>query len=255
MNVRSRVARASVDNLSEATEEENVTDYVAFDLETTGISSFRDVPVSYGFVEHHRVDGGLTTLYDGGLINPGVEIPLGAAAIHGITDDMVRDAMPLEEAVELIAARLSTLWASGGVSVGMNVGYDLTMVDSLCRRLGVATLEDRGGVGAVMDILVLDRHFDKWRKGARKLTDLCRHYGVDLRDAHSASADAEASLFVFEAMLDRFPEIEKLSIEDVSTTLAAWYQEWLASFSLYLEKKGEAPISPGRYAWPLHLDE
>ncbi|MFY9783843.1 MAG: exonuclease domain-containing protein [Acidimicrobiales bacterium] len=228
--------------------------YVGFDLETTGISSFRDVPVSYGFVEHRHDQSGITTLRDGGLVNPGVLIPASASAIHGITDDMVADAPFLKETVELIADRLSAIWSSRDVVVGMNVGYDLTMVDALCHRLELPSLEDRGVVGSVMDILVLDRHFDKWRKGPRKLTDLCRHYGVTLGSAHSAAADAEASLEVFEAMLTKFSAIGKIPWADVNDTLRAWYQEWLTSFSKYLEDKGEAPIDAGRYAWPIHAE-
>jgi DNA polymerase-3 subunit epsilon len=229
-----------------------MTDYVGFDLETTGVSSFRDVPVSYGFVEHVRESTGSSARVEGSYVNPGVAIPAGASAIHGITNDMIADATPLSEAVEDVAGRLTSIWKSGGVVVGMNVGYDLTMVDSLCRRLGVATLEQRGEIGPVMDILVLDRHFDKWRKGSRKLNDLCLHYGVTLKSAHSAAEDAEASLFVFEAMLASFPEIEKIPVGEINAALRSWYQEWLSSFSLYLEKKGDAPIEAGRYEWPIH---
>lgn len=231
-----------------------MTDFVGFDLETTGVSSFLDAPVSYGFVEHLHSPDGAFTRHDGGYVHPGVLIPAGASAIHGITDDMVADATPLDVAVEFLAATLSSSWASGAVIVGMNVGYDLTMVDSLCRRFEIPTLEQRGAIGAVMDILVLDRHFDKWRKGARKLTDLCRHYGVTLESAHSASADAEASLFVFEAMAARFPEIATIPVTQINPTLRAWYQEWLSSFSSFLETKGEAPIDVGRFEWPIHLN-
>jgi DNA polymerase-3 subunit epsilon len=231
-----------------------VTDYVGFDLETTGVSSFRDVPVSYGFVQHVRDASGASTKIEGGFVNPGVAIPAGASAVHGITDDMVADAAVLKDAVQTIVAKVVSVWTSGGVIVGMNVGYDLTMVDSLCRRLGIPGLEERGDIGGVMDILVLDRHFDKWRKGGRKLTDLCRHYGVALDSAHSAAADAEASLLVFEAMTTSFPEVDRIPVVEINATLRAWYQEWLSSFSTYLEKKGEAPIDAGRYAWPIHLD-
>ncbi|HEV3188822.1 MAG TPA: exonuclease domain-containing protein [Acidimicrobiales bacterium] len=231
-----------------------MTDYVGFDLETTGVSSFRDVPVSYGFVQNARDGLAVSVLVEGGYVNPGVAIPAGASAIHGITDEMVAKATVLVDAVEHIAAKILSVWGSGGVIVGMNVGYDLTMVDSLCRRLGIATLEERGPIGAVMDILVLDRHFDKWRKGSRKLTDLCLNYGVTLESAHSAAADAAASLLVFEAMVAKYPAIESILISEINATLRAWYQEWLSSFSSYLERKGEAPVDTGRYEWPIHLD-
>ncbi len=232
-----------------------MTRYVGFDLETTGVSSFLDVPVSYGFVERVNDGSKFTSRFDGGLINPGCDIPPDASAIHGITDAMVADATPLADAVELIAERLGDAWREGGVVVGMNVGYDLTMVDSLCRRLGVAPLEQRGDIGAVLDVLVLDRHFDKWRKGSRKLTDLCRHYGVRLSSAHSAAHDAEASLIVLEKMRRRYPDIDLLDAAYVNVALRSWYREWLSSFSRHLENRGESPIPAGRYEWPLHVDD
>ena len=232
-----------------------MTRYVGFDLETTGVSSFVDVPVSYSFVE--RVDDGsrLFSVFEGGLVNPGRPIPPGACAIHGITDEMVIDAMPLAEALEVIAKRLFEVWRDGGVIVGMNVSYDLTMVDSMCRRLGLVPLELRGHIGGVMDVLILDRHYDKWRKGSRKLVDLCGHYEVTLSNAHSAAYDAEASLVVLETMRRRFPDLDLLEGAHANVALRAWYQEWLTSFSRYLEKKGESPISAGRYEWPIHVDD
>lgn len=231
-----------------------MTDFIGFDLETTGVSSFLDVPVSYGFVEHVRGANEILTRREGGYVNPGVPIPVGASAIHGITNEMVSGAPALEDAVELIAERLCSIWSSGGVIVGMNLSYDLTMVDSLCRRLATATLEQRGDVGPVFDVLILDRHFDKWRKGARKLTSLCSHYGVTLGQAHSAVEDAEASLNVLEVMFQQYPAIGEIPVSVINETLRAWYQEWLGSFSTYLEKKGEGPINTGRYEWPIHRD-
>ncbi len=230
-----------------------MTRFIGFDLETTGVNSFLDVPVSFGFVERVPSARGRASIMNGGYVNPGVPIPPGATAIHGVTDDMVTDAPSLIDSVELMASRLSTHWTKGDVIVGMNVAYDLTMVDSLCRRLGLATVEDRGGVGAVVDVLVLDRHYDKWRKGGRKLTDLCRHYGVSLGSAHSAAHDAEASLIVLEVIRSRYGAFDAIPPSELNATLGAWYQQWLSSFSRYLEKKGEAPILPGQYEWPIHL--
>jgi DNA polymerase-3 subunit epsilon len=226
--------------------------YVGFDLETTGISPFSDSPVSYGFVTHQHDMWGLKVSREGGLVNPGVPIPNEASTIHGITDAMVADAPALNEAIERLASTLSSLWRDGGVVVGMNVSYDLTMVDSLCRRLGLASLKKRGPVGPVMDILILDRHFDKWRKGSRRLSDLCGQYGVILDSAHSASADAEAALEIFEVLLGKYPEIAIIPSPRVNAVMSTWYREWLSSFSDHLVRKGEEPVEAGRFAWPIH---
>jgi DNA polymerase-3 subunit epsilon len=232
-----------------------MTRFIGFDLETTGIDSFRDVPVSYGFVERVQGARGSESLMESCFVNPGIPIPLGASAIHGITDEMVADATPLSAAVEIMAERISAHWACGDVIVGMNVAYDLTMVDSLCRRLDLPTLTERGDIGAVVDVLILDRHYDKWRKGGRKLTDLCRHYEVALGNAHSAAHDAEASLVVFEVLRERYRAFDAIPVARLNVTVRSWYEEWLSSFSLYLEKKGEEPIAPGRYEWPIHIDD
>src|SRR5580700_10696910 len=54
---------------------------LGFDLETTGIDRFSDVPVSYALV---RVEGAQVVQRDTWLVDPGREIPDGATAIHGI---------------------------------------------------------------------------------------------------------------------------------------------------------------------------
>jgi DNA polymerase-3 subunit epsilon len=232
-----------------------VTRYVGFDLETTGISSFRDSPVSFGFAER-MIDATRTDLrLVSGYIHPGRPIPPGATAIHGITDAMVANATPVGEAVEALASSLFDVWADGGIIVGMNLSYDLTMVDSLCQRLGLVSLRDRGPLGPVLDVLILDRHFDKWRKGSRKLVDLCQHYGVVLASAHSAVDDALASLLVLDALRERFGDIDAMERADLNVAQRAWYQDWLQSLSTFRENKGGAPVSPGQFEWPIQSDD
>ena len=221
---------------------------VAFDLETTGVDPFSDAPVSFAF-SWRDATGQIAT--ETGLVDPGRAIPAGATRVHGITDDMVAGAPGLTTAVPRIADRLEATWRGGGVVVGMNVAYDLTMVDAHLGRLGVARLGERG-VGAVADVLVLDRHVDRYRRGKRTLTDLCAHYGVVLDGAHSAAEDATASLVLLERLCERYPELAATPVERLTETLAGWHREWLTGFSRYLERRGEAPVDPGRYDWPLH---
>ena len=56
-------------------------------------------------------------------------------------------------------------------------------------------------------------------------------------------------------MRSRFPQFDRIPVADLSSAISAWYQEWLSSFSRYLEKKGDTPIAPGRYQWPINLDD
>lgn len=226
--------------------------FLAFDLETTGIDPFTDLPVSYALVERARSEGTIASPPESGLINPGRAIPAEATEVHGITDEMVISGMELEAAAEFLASRLSHAWADGQLIVGMNVSYDLTMLESLCRRVGIASLSDRGPIGPVVDILVIDRHIDKYRKGRRKLVNLCEHYGVDLFDAHDAGADCAASLDVLEVMLERSEAVRDIPVDQISEKMATRYQAWLKNFSEYLVGKGGDPIPVGEFAWPIH---
>lgn len=224
---------------------------VAFDLETTGVDPFTALPVSYGFVQRVPSIPDPVLRVKQGFVNPGVPIPPEVTAIHHITDDMVAAAPDVATATNKIASLISSIWDSGGAIVGMNVSYDLTLVDSLAKRYGLPTFQERSGVGPVLDILVIDRHHDRWRKGSRNLSALCEHYSVTISNAHDAAADAIASLDVLEAMYARIPELSALSSTEINDQLGDWHRAWLTGFSSHLEKTGQPPVSPGRFSWPI----
>lgn len=60
---------------------------LGFDLETTGIDRFKDVPVSYALV--YAVAGRIRVSWSG-LIDPDRDIPEEATAAHGITTEIRR---------------------------------------------------------------------------------------------------------------------------------------------------------------------
>ena len=227
------------------------TSYLAFDLETTGIDSFRDVPVSYAFVEHKVLNGSPVAAREAGVVNPGRPIPAQSTAVHGITDAMAQEGIALGEAIDLISERIRGHWSSGGAIVGMNVAYDLTMVEALCRVYDIPTLSS-AGPGPVLDVYVIDKTLDKWRKGKRTLSDLCVRYNVSLDNAHNAEGDAEATLKIYEAMEVEFPSLAQLDLEAINSTLDKWHHEYLSSLSDYFVKSGKPAISPGRFSWPIN---
>jgi DNA polymerase-3 subunit epsilon len=234
---------------------QEITQYVGFDLETTGVDPFTDLPVSYGFVISVQDGATRQTRALEAYVHPGVPIPQGATDVHHITDEMVQGALALAPSLTTVATLLSTLWAEGSVLVGMNVAYDLTMVNAAATNQGLPSLAERGPIGPVLDVLILDRHFDKYRKGKRTLISLCEHYGVTLSDAHSATADAAACLDILEVMKQKYPAIKALAPQDINTTLYRWHYEWLSNFSDYQVKRGNPPIGPGQYGWPIHTTD
>jgi DNA polymerase-3 subunit epsilon len=222
---------------------------LGFDFETTGVDRFSDVPVSYALVT--MVDGAVITVA-AGLVNPGREIPAGATHVHGITTERVRaEGMPLRDAVSLVCEAVVTASQRGVPVVGMKLDYDLTILDTQARMLGGRGLFDRGWCGPVLDAVVLDRHVDRFRKGSRTLGSLCTHYGIDIGNAHDASADAIASIRVILEMARRFPELGDTSLGDLHQCQVDWHQEWARSFDEWRNKKGMAPMDPRDHFWPV----
>ena len=76
--------------------ERYVPDYVLFDVETTGTSTYRDRVIEISAV---KVKGGQVIEEFTSLVNPECPIPYYASRVNGITDDMVTDAPVFEEAL------------------------------------------------------------------------------------------------------------------------------------------------------------
>lgn len=222
---------------------------LAFDLETTGVDPFSDVPVSFALV---RMLGGDVAPPLTSLVDPGRLIPPPATAVHGIGDDRVRaEGMPIADAVAVVTHALIEASRRGVPIVGMKVDFDLTMVDACHRRERGYGLADAGFTGPVLDALVLDRHFDRFRPGRRTLGDLCAHYGVAIEHAHDAAVDARATLGVVSAMCGCYPELCAASPGDLHWSQIEWHREWVLSFAQWRQRKGLPPLDLGDGAWPI----
>lgn len=135
------------------------------------------------------------------IADPGVEVPAGAAAIHGYTTERVQaEGKPAAEVLDVFLGDIALAVKSGMVLVAMNASYDVTVLDRDARRHSLPTLHDRLGDTplVVADPMVLDKRCMKYRRrvsveqGARCLKTLCQVYGVGWDDerAHGAEYDA-----------------------------------------------------------------
>lgn len=177
----------------------------------------------------------------------GEEIPDEAAAIHGVTTERARaEGTPLAEAVAEIVAALTQVITSGIPIVAMNARYDLTVLDREARRFGIDPLP--AGF-PVVDPFVLDKRFDQYRRGSRKLTALCEFYKVPIGDAHSADADAIAACRVAWRQGQRYRELARLSLDNLHKSQVGWAAAQAASLQEYFRKKDPAAVVEG--AWPL----
>lgn len=226
---------------------------VGFDTETTGVDVDTDRIVTAAVV---RREGGTTTVRTW-LLDPGVPIPDVATAIHGITTERARAAgRPAAAALDEIAAALVDALAHGEAVVAYNACFDLSLLDVELRRHGLPTLAARLGrpVRAVLDPLVLDRHLDAGREGARRLGDLCGHYGVRTRaELHAADVDVLATLGVLDALATAYPALGSMTADALHDLQAEAYARWVADVTAARAEAGREGPGP-EPAWPTRVD-
>lgn len=216
---------------------------LSLDTETTGVDSFTDRVVTCN-ITYDYATGVEPKIYDW-IINPGVDIPEGASAVHGITNQVAQE-QGAEPAYALrnIAEHLNA-WADLRLPIVVyNAPFDLTLLRSEFDRYGI---ECRNPFDRVIDPLVLDKGIDKYRKGSRKLTDTALHYGIILENAHSADADSMASVLIARAIGEKY-EIN-VPISEVHDTQKLWKADQAASFEKYL-RKSKDPNAVISREWP-----
>lgn len=103
-------------------------EYVAFDLETTGLVAQRDRVVEIGAVRF-RLSGQVTDQFEQ-LVNPGRSMSPAAQAIHGISDADLADAPPAWEVLPHFLAFLGDARATG--LVAHNANFDAGSWEANC---------------------------------------------------------------------------------------------------------------------------
>jgi DNA polymerase-3 subunit epsilon len=237
------------------------------DTETTGINTREDrIVTGYVATVLGRADG--RTVLPGAqvLIDPGVDIHPDATAVHGVTTEHAREhGCDPEDGVNSIAEALSRSLLARIPVVGFNIAFDMSILYWECLRHGVPTVAERLGlapgamVGPIIDAHVLDKHVDPWRRGSRKLDDskgpgVATHYGVPLTAAHTADADAIASVRVAVVIAERHPEISGMSLPDLHRAQKLWRAEQMASLQHYFRTKGDRPEAVCDPCWPACTD-
>lgn len=213
---------------------------VCYDVETTGVDPHRDRIVSAAIVE---VGGGEPARVSEWLISPGIPIPPGATAVHGITDEQAASGMSPDAAVHEITEHLLRCSRAGMPVVGFNVAYDLTMLLAEVRRhsIGGDYADELAGIAPVVDPFVIDKKVDTYRRGSRKLVDVARHYGIGLTEAeaHGAKADALAAGRLAWVLAQNFRDLAGGSANELHGKQITWKREQAESFGAYLRKQGK----------------
>src|SRR5262245_40268510 len=104
---------------------------VFLDTETTGLDGNSEV------IEIAIVDRAGVALVDS-LVKPAGPIPDAAAAIHGITDDLLVDAPSWPELFPRVASI-----CSGRRVIVYNAEYDLRLIGQTCRAFGILPVNSK----------------------------------------------------------------------------------------------------------------
>ena len=164
-----------------------VSDYIVFDLETTGINTGIDevIEISALKVYHGKIVEEFTS-----LVNPGRSIPYSATKVNNISDSMVQDSPPFSVVLHDFLD-----FADNIVLVGHNIHtFDMKFLYRDADRFyGRLVPND------YVDTLSLARTY-LGHLSHYKLTDLADYYGIATKGAHRALNDCYINYQIFELL-------------------------------------------------------
>lgn len=215
---------------------------VGFDLETTGVDTCtaRIVTASVVLLD---ADGKIVNQREW-LVDPGIEIPEAATAVHGVSTEKARaEGQPAAQAVREILGLLNFASQQAPL-IAFNASYDFSVLYAEALRYDMPPFIP----GNVIDPFIIDKQVDKFRKGKRTLAAACEHYGVVLENAHTSFADAVACVAVGRAIGDQYPQLQ-VEPEILHGWQIGWAREQAEGFQAYLRKTKPDAVVDG--AWPI----
>ncbi|MBQ2878520.1 MAG: 3'-5' exonuclease [Bacteroidaceae bacterium] len=228
---------------------------IFFDLETTGVDVSKDRIVEICYIKVFP-NGNETSRTM--RINPGMHIPEQSSAVHGITDDDVKDCPLFKDVAKEIANDFE-----GCDIAGFNSNrFDLPMLAEEFLRAHVDIDLSRH---RAIDVQVIYHKLEQ-----STLSAAYKFYcGMELQNAHSALADTRATYEILKAQLDKYPEdlqndMEYLSkyssfTRNVDFAGRIVYDDnnnEIFNFGKYKGERVDAVLQrdPGYYSWMMNGD-
>ncbi len=176
-------------------------EFVAFDLETTGLSTVDDRITEIGAVI--MKDGRELSRFQT-FVNPGRRIPDEVTRLTGISDADVANAPGEAEAVKAFLD-----FAGGRPLVAHNADFDSGFISEACARLGMSF------DGLCCDTLILSQSLLPHLK-KHSLDSAANHLGLPEFRHHRASDDAVTCGWLFFAFLDMLREKGAAKLSDIN---------------------------------------
>lgn len=237
---------------------------VTFDVETTGIDVENDRIITC-FMRVRT--GDVVDFERNWVVNPGVEVPEGAAEVHGMTTQWVQEngRSDVSEAISEIVDLLESYAREGYLVVGYNSSFDLSFLDAESKRHRQGRGLNLDGA-RFLDPIILSRKFNRFRKGGHKLVDIARDHGfeVDEDKAHAADYDVTLTEHITPKLLNvAWRELRAkalgLTPDEFLDKLQTWQVEWKTTWATELtsyfkrikktEEDGSQIIVDGSFPW------
>ena len=187
-------------------------EFVAFDLETTGLSAAFCHIVEIGAVRF-QADGTEIDRFEQ-LVNPGCAIPPKVSAIHGIIDQMVERQPSIND---VLPEFLQFLGDDETIVLAHNASFDLGFVSSSAARIRIDVPDHM-----VVDTLELSRKRLR-RLSNHRLETIGRRFGIVESTEHRALGDALVVKSAFLCLLEQRPAI--CCLDDLLNVVSPMYFE------------------------------
>jgi DNA polymerase III subunit epsilon len=219
-----------------------------FDLETTGLDLQQARIVTACAVAIDE-QGQVTGSNIDWLADPGIEIPVAASNVHGVTTEIAKArGRNSKEVVSEILETLRGFFSAGIPVVAYNAPYDFTILHYEALRNGLEPLFDPK---PIIDPLVIDKFVDQYRSGKRTLEFAASVYGVQLSDAHNATADAVAAGKVAQAIALKHAGKLPADVFELHDLQKVWSVNQDDSYEIFRRKS--APDFTVVRGWPVKL--
>ncbi|WP_448825442.1 exonuclease domain-containing protein [Capnocytophaga ochracea] len=202
-----------------------------FDLETTGIDITKDRIVEISILKVYPNGNKESKTW---LVNPTIPIPKAASDVHGITDERVAGEPTFKE----LAKQIHNMIKDSDLAGYNSDRFDIPL---LAEEMLRAEVDFDLGNRVSVDVQTI---FHKMEQ--RTLSAAYKFYcGKDLIDAHTASADTNATYEILKAQLDRYDNLEN-NIKKLSEFT---YRKQIADFAGFIgyNDKGEEVFTFGKY--------
>ena len=202
-----------------------------FDLETTGIDITKDRIVEISILKVYPNGNKESKTW---LVNPTSPIPKAASDVHGITDERVAGEPTFKE----LAKQIHNMIKDSDLAGYNSDRFDIPL---LAEEMLRAEVDFDLGNRVSVDVQTI---FHKMEQ--RTLSAAYKFYcGKDLIDAHTASADTNATYEILKAQLDRYDNLEN----NIKKRSEFTYRKQIADFAGFIgyNDKGEEIFTFGKH--------